>query len=85
MQQNIILAVSYPIIGKDSVMLVREVKNDNGVISFVTADSTDRAQRFGGEVGAVVEFLNYHVKPTLENTWKFSFVKDTLITPKEPA
>lgn len=82
MQQNVIVAVSYPVVSKDSVKFIKAINNDGGKITFVSSDTPVDAQYFGGEVGAVVEFLNYHVKPTMENTWKFSF---TPVQSKEPA
>ncbi|MNE24151.1 hypothetical protein D3C87_1022540 [compost metagenome] len=84
MQQNVVLAVSYPIVNRESVKFVKEVINDNGTITFVAVDTADEAQHFGGEVGAVAEFLNYHVRATLENTWKFSYAAAKLVQSKEP-
>jgi hypothetical protein len=85
MQQNIIVAVSYPVVSKDSVKFVHSINNDEGTITFVSVDTPDKAQLFGGEVGAVAEFLNYHVKPNLENTWKFNSVDINKIKPEEAA
>lgn len=82
MQQNIIVAVSYPVVSKDSVKFVHSINNDEGTITFVSTDMPADAQYFGGEVGAVAEFLNHYVKPTMENTWKFSSAP---VQPKEPA
>jgi hypothetical protein len=85
MQQNVIIAVSFPIMGRDSVKFVQEIKNDKGAVTIVSVNTADQAQLFGGEVGAVTEFLNYHVKPTMENTWKFNSVDTTKIKAEVPA
>lgn len=62
MQQNLIRITQYPILNADSTGFVREVKVvDGGVeskVTFILTADPDRAQRFGAEVHAVVEWLN---------------------------
>lgn len=75
MQNNVILAINYPIIGKDSITFVREIKtSDTGRFSFVDTADVHRAQKFGAEVGAVVDLLNNSasVDVVAETTWRFS-------------
>ncbi|QBJ02834.1 hypothetical protein MZD04_gp308 [Pseudomonas phage Psa21] len=58
MQSNLIVATVYPITGCDSVGYVREIKQDeNGKYSFVRTNSVERAQLFGAEVNAVIDWM----------------------------
>lgn len=85
MQINVIMAVNYPVTSIDSVVLVREIKQDaSGKVSFISTHDVARAQRFGAEAHMVCEWLKEvaRVDVDKEAFWQFSFIEAASIEQK---